>query len=187
MRKIILASLILSSSLLAEVRAPEVLTKNSFETAEFQVFVTNTKNIPITKDMTAKIVFEGEIEDYYKEYSKILEQKFHAGEEVSKRIVAMNQNVGNAIYFKDINSLQNIGIATVGSIALNAMLGSVLGDDTYIQVVDYFKDNKPVTRVFKYVVADDTLDEEERKLVFNTTNDQSYHFRSGGFQTTKFK
>jgi hypothetical protein len=67
------------------------------------------------------------------------------------------------------------------------MLGSVLGDDTYIQVVDYFKDNKPVTRVFKYVVADDTLDEEERKLVFNTTNDQSYHFRSGGFQTTKFK
>ena len=117
----------------------------------------------------------------------MVEQKFHAGEEVSKRLVAMNQSVGYATYYKDITSLQNIGIATVGSIALNAMLGSVLGDDTYIQVVDYYKDDKPITRLYKYIVSDDTLDEEEMKLVFNTTNNQSYHFRSGGFQTVKFK
>ncbi len=187
MKKLLVSSLLIGTSLLADVRAPEVLTTNSFETAEFQVFVTNTKNIPITQDMTTKVVFEGEIEDYYKEYNKMVEQKFHTGEEVSKRLVAMNQSVGYATYYKDINSLQNIGIATVGSIALNAMLGSVLGDDTYVQVVDYYKDGQPVTRLYKYIVSDDSLDEEEMKLVFNTTSNQSYHYRSGGFQTVKFK
>jgi archaellum component FlaF (FlaF/FlaG flagellin family) len=187
MKKLLVSSLLIGTTLLADVRAPEVLTKNSFETSEFQVFITNTRNIPITKDMTPKIIFEGEIDDYYEEYNKMVEQKFHAGEEVSKRLVAMNQSVGYATYYKDITSLQNIGIATVGSIALNAMLGSVLGDDTYIQVVDYYKDDKPITRLYKYIVSDDTLDEEEMKLVFNTTNNQSYHFRSGGFQTVKFK
>ena len=68
MKKLLVSSLLIGTSLLADVRAPEVLTTNSFETAEFQVFVTNTKNIPITQDMTTKVVFEGEIEDYYKEY-----------------------------------------------------------------------------------------------------------------------
>ena len=187
MHKIILSSLLIGSSLLAEVKAPEVLTKNNFEASEYQVFVSNTKNIPITKDMTAKKVFQGEIEDYYKEYSKMTEKRFHLGEEVSKRLVAMNNEFGNAVYYKDIQSLQNIGITTIGSIALNAMLGSVLADDTYIDVVDYYKEGKPVTRVLKYLVSDDGLDEEEIKLVFNTTNDQSYHFRSGGFQTVTFK
>ena len=47
MKKILLSSLLISVSLLADVRAPEVLTKNSFQTSEFQVFITNTKNIPI--------------------------------------------------------------------------------------------------------------------------------------------
>lgn len=187
MKKIILSSLLICSSLLADVKAPEVLTKNSFETSEYQLFVSNTKNVAITKEMTSKLIFEGKIKDYYEEYNKMVEQRFHAGEEVSKRVLAMGQNFGNAVYYKDIKSLQNIGIAAVGSIALNAMLGSVLGDDTYIQVVDYYKDDKPITRVLKYLVSDDGLDKDEIKLVFNTTNDQSYHFRSGGFQTVKFK
>ena len=187
MKKLLVSSLLIGVSLLADVRAPEVLTKNSFETSEFQVFVTNTKNIPITKDLVAKIVFEGEIEDYYKEYNKMVEQKFHTGEEITKRAVESNQYLGKALYYKDIKSLQNIGITTVGSVALNAMLGSVLGDDTYVQVVDYYKDGQPITRLYKYIVSDDSLDEEEMKLVFNTTNNQSYHFRSGGFQTVKFK
>ena len=187
MKKIIISTLFIGASLFADVKAPKVLTNNSFETAEYQLFISNTKNIPITKDMTSKLIFEGEIEDYYKEYNKMVEQKFHTGEEVSKRLMAMNQSLGSAVYLKDIQSLQNIGIATVGSIALNAMLGSVLGDDTYVQVVDYYQDDKPVTRVLKYLVSDDRLDEDEIKLVFNTTNDQSYHFRSGGFRTITFK
>lgn len=74
MKKLLVSSLLIGTSLLADVRAPEVLTKNSFETSEFQVFVTNTRNVPITKDLVAKIVFEGEIEDYYKEYNKMVEQ-----------------------------------------------------------------------------------------------------------------
>ena len=56
MKKLILSSLLISSSLLGDVKAPEVLTKNSFETAEYQLFVSNTKNIPITKDMTSKLI-----------------------------------------------------------------------------------------------------------------------------------
>ena len=129
MKKLLVSSLLIGTSLLADVRAPEVLTKNSFETSEFQVFVTNTRNVPITKDLVAKIVFEGEIEDYYKEYNKMVEQKFHTGEEITKRAVESNQYLGKAVYYKDIKSLQNVGIAAVGSVALNAMLGSVLGDD----------------------------------------------------------
>jgi N-acetylglutamate synthase-like GNAT family acetyltransferase len=187
MKKLILSSLLISSSLLGDVKAPEVLTKNSFETAEYQLFISNTKNIAVTKDMTPKLIFEGKIKDYYTEYNKMVEKRFNTAEEVSKRLAILNQSVGNAVYFKDIQSLQNIGIATVGSIALNAMLGSVLGDDTYVQVVDYYQDDKPITRVLKYLVSDDGLDENEIKLVFNTTNDQSYHFRSGGFQTVTFK
>ena len=188
MKKVVLSSLLVSKFLFADVVAPEVLTKNNFETSEYQLFVTNTRNIPITKDLVAKPIFEGKIKEYYVDFGEKSMQRMKVGEDTIKALNLTDQKyLGNSIYFKDMQSLQNIGIATVGSIALNAMLGSVLGDDTYIQVVDYFKDNKPVTRVFKYVVADDTLDEEERKLVFNTTNDQSYHFRSGGFQTTKFK
>ena len=99
--------MLIGSSLLAEVKAPEVLTKNSFEASEYQVFVSNTKNIPITKNMTSKIVFQGEIEDYYKEYNKMTEKRFQAGEEVAKRLVEMNKGLGNAIYYKDIQSLQN--------------------------------------------------------------------------------
>ena len=186
MKKIITCSLLIAYSLFADVTAPEVLSKNNFETAEYQLFISNTRNIPITKDMTSKVIFEGEIDDYYEEYNKMSTQRFSEGEEIAKRLVSMNQSIGNAIYFKDVQSLQNIGIATVGSIALNAMLGSVLGDDTYIQVTDYYKDDKPVTRILKYLVSDDGLDKEEIKLVFKTTNNQSYHFRSGGFQTVTF-
>lgn len=187
MKKIIVTSLLISSFLFGEVTAPEVLVKNNFETAEYQLFVSNTRNIPITKDMTSKVIYEGKIDAYYKKYSEMSEQRFHTEEEITKRLVSMNQSIGNSIYYKDVKSLQNIGIATVGSIALNAMLGSVLGDDTYVQVTDYYKGNKPVTRILKYLVSDDGLDKNEIKLVFNTTNNQSYHFRSGGFQTVTFK
>lgn len=187
MKKILLCSMVSFCSLLADVKAPEVLTKNNFETAEYQLFVTNTRNIDITADMTHAIVYQGTIKEYYQNVNKMLEKRFHAGEEIGDRLNAMNQQLGQAVYYKDIKSLQNIGIATVGSIAINAMLGPIFGDKTYIQVVDYSKDNKPQTRVIKYIVSDDGLDKEEQDLVFATTNNQSYHFRSGGFQTLTYK
>ncbi|RXJ98950.1 hypothetical protein CRV02_12935 [Arcobacter sp. CECT 8989] len=179
MKKLILGSMLLGSSLFAEVNIPQVLTDNDFETYEFQLFVTNTKNVHITKDMTSKIVFEGDVEDYYKNYNEINEKKFKASEEVSKRLVEVNQQLGNAVYFKDVQSLNNLGVATIGSIALNSVLGSFLGDDTYVQVLDFYEDEKRVTRVIKYLVSDDGLDKDEYQLVFNTTNDENYHFRSG--------
>lgn len=179
MKKLILSSLLLGSSLLAEVKIPEVLTNNNFESYEFQLFVTNTKKVNISKDMTSKIVFEGDVKDYYKNYNEINKKKFKSSEEVSKRLVEVNQELGNAVYFKDVQSLQNIGIATIGSIALNSVLGSFLGDDTYVQVLDFYQDEKRVTRVIKYLVSDDGLDKDEYQLVFNTTNDENYHFRSG--------
>jgi len=187
MKKFIISSLLTGSYLFAQVNAPEVIRENDFETAEYQLFITNTKNIELSNDMTSKIVFEGEIDDYYKNYSEVTQKKFSLSEEVAKRTVHDLDKVANATFYKDIKSLENFGIATVGSIALNAMLGGILGDDTYVQVSDYYKDGKPVTRVIKYLVSDDGLDEEEYKMVFNTTNNQSYHFRSGGFQSVKFK
>ena len=187
MKKFIISSLLTGSYLFAQVNAPEVIRENDFETAEYQLFITNTKNIELSNDMTSKIVFEGEIDDYYKNYSEVTQKKFSLSEEVAKRTVHDLDKVANAAFYKDIKSLENFGIATVGSIALNAMLGGILGDDTYVQVSDYYKYGKPVTRVIKYLVSDDGLDEEEYKMVFNTTNNQSYHFRSGGFQSVKFK
>lgn len=187
MKKLLLSSLLASSFLFAEVTAPEVLKKNDFETYEYQLFVTNTKNVVITQDMISKVIYEGNIKEYYKNFNEMNKKKFDAIEEVADRLTYLNQSIGKATYYNDVKSLQNIGIATVGSIALNAMLGSILGDDTYVQVVDYYKDNQPITRVIKYLVSDDDLDNDEMKLVFNTTNNQSYHFRSGGFQSVKFK
>ncbi len=74
----------------------------------------------------------------------------------------------------------------IAAFSLISLLAPVFGDDTYIQVTDYYKDDKPVTRLLKYLVSDDGLDTNEMKLVFSTTNDQSYHFRSGGFKTITF-
>lgn len=179
MKKLILGLLVFGSSLLAEINIPSVLSDNDFEAYEFQLFVTNTKKVHITKDMTSKVIFEGDVEDYYKNYNELNAKKFKVSEEVSKRLVEVNQELGNAIYFKDVKSLQNIGIATMGSIALNGVLGSFLGDDTYVQVLDFYQGEKRVTRVIKYLVSDDGLDKDEYQLVFNTTNDENYHFRSG--------
>jgi len=188
MKKLILSSLLIGSSLLAEVTAPEVLTKDKFETVEYQLFLTNTKNIPITKDMESKVVFEGGIKKYYEEYNAMIEKRFHLGEETTKAVLSTDSKFfADAAFYKDAASLNNLGIAIVGDIALRALFSAMFGDDTYVQAVDYYQDGKPVTRVLKYLVSDDTLDEEEYKLVFNTTDDQSYHFRTGGFQSTSYK
>lgn len=185
MKKLLLGSLLLGSSLFADITVPKVLSDNDFEAYEFQLFVTNTRNINITNDMTSKVVFEGDVKDYYKDYSEINKKRFELSEEVSKRLTTANKSLGNAIYFKDVQSLQNIGIASIGSIALNSVLGTFLADDTYVQVLDFYKDGNKVTRVIKYLVSDDGLDKDEYQLVFNTTNDESYHFRSGGIKSIK--
>lgn len=69
--------------------------------------------------------------------------------------------------YKDINSLQNIGIATVGSMALNAMLGFCIRR-WYLcsSCWFYYKDGQPVTRLYKYIVSDDSLDEERDEIGF---------------------
>ena len=180
MKRILLGSLLITSCLLAEINVPKTLSDNDFEAYEFQLFVSNTKNIPITKDMTSKVVFEGKAKDYYENFNEINKKRFDTSEEVAKRLVSVNQSLGNAAYYKDVQSLQNIGIATIGSMALNAVLGTFLADDTYVQVLDFYENEKKITRVIKYLVSDDGLDEDEYQLVFNTTNDESYHFRSGG-------
>lgn len=180
MKKILLTSLLITSSLLAEINVPKVLSDNNFEAYEFQLFVSNTNNISITKNMNSKVIFEGNAKDYYENFNEINKKRFDTSEEVAKRLVSVNQSLGNAAYYKDVQSLQNIGIASVGSIALNAVLGTFLADDTYVQVLDFYENEKKITRVIKYLVSDDGLDEDEYQLVFNTTNDESYHFRSGG-------
>jgi len=187
MRKLIFTALVMGTSLYAEVHAPKVLVDNSFETAEYQLFVTNTRHVAITQAMTTKLVYEGDIKGYYKKHHKMVEKQYKTAEEVTKRLSSMSGSLGNALYYKDVQSLQNIGVATIGSMALNAMLGGILGDETYVQVKDYYLDGKIQTRLIKYLSSDDGLDEKERKMVYSTTNNQSYHYRSGGFQSVTFK
>ena len=172
MKKVVLSSLLVSKFLFADVVAPEVLTKNNFETSEYQLFVTNTRNIPITKDLVAKPIFEGKIKEYYVDFGEKSMQRMKVGEDTIKALNLTDQKyLTDSIYFKDMQSLQNIGITAVGSAALISLLAPVFGDDTYIQVTDYYKDDKPVTRLLKYLVSDDGLDTNEIKLVFSTTND----------------
>ena len=187
MKKGLLTLLFCSNLMFAEVEIPQVLNDNNFETSEYQLFITNTNQVRITEEMSSKLVFEGDISDYYEAYQKMIEKRFRLSEEATKRLIDMSKPLGNALYFNDVKSLNNIGIATVGSIALNSVLGTVLGDDTYVQVKDYYLNDELQTRLIKYLVSDDGLDEDEMQLVFNTTNNQSYHFRSGGFQSTFYK
>jgi hypothetical protein len=188
MKKIVLGSLLAYHALFAEVIVPNILTNNDFETHEYQFFVTNTKEIAITKEMVAKVIFEGEIEDYYTFYNEMNSKSFKVSEQLVNNIL-LNQNkvLGNALFFKDVKALQNIGIASVGSLALNTLLGGILGDDTYVKVVDYYQGDVLQTRLIKYLVSDDDLDKAERELVYKTSSNQSYHFRSGGFQSMNYK
>jgi len=187
MKKIVLGSFLAYTVLFAEVTVPEILTNNDFETAEYQFFVTNTKGVEITKDMIGKVVFEGEVKNYYTFYNEMNSKSFKVSEQLANNISLQNKALGNALFFKDVKALQNIGIASVGSLALNALLGGVLGDDSYVKVIDYYKGNILQTRLIKYIISDDGLDKTERELVYKTSNNQSYHFRSGGFQSIHYK
>lgn len=188
MKKIILASIVAYSTLFAEVTGPTILTDNDFETYEYQFFITNTKEIAITKEMVGKVIFEGEIEDYYTFYNEMNSKSFKVSEQLANNIVLhQNKALGNALFFKDIKALENIGIASIGSLALNTLLGGILGDDTYVKVVDYYKDEVLQTRLIKYLVSDDDLNKNQRELLYKTSNNQSYHFRSGGFQSIHYK
>ena len=186
MKRIILGSLLTYGTLFGEVVAPTILTDNDFEASEYQLFITNTKEIPLTKEMQQKVVYEGDIEGYYKYYNEMQTKKFKASEQLLQNTLN-NHALGNALFFKDVKSLQNIGVATLGSVALNALLGGIMGDETYVQVSDYYVNGKAQTRIIKYIVSDDDLDKNERELLYKTSNDQSYHFRSGGFQSTYYK
>ena len=175
-----LVGVVFSTHLAAGVTAPEVLTKNDFETSEYQLFVTKTRSVELS-GLTPKVVFEGDADNYYTEYQKVLEKKLDLSEQANAAITHKGTGIASSAYYKEIRGLQNFGYAVVGSVVLNAMLGSFMGDRTYVQVTDYYKADEPVTRVVKYLVSDDSLDTEEMRLVFNTTDTTSYHFRSGGF------
>jgi len=191
MKKIILISLIFGSSLFADLNIPEVLTDNDYEAYEYQMFVTNTKKIPITKDMEKKVIFTGEAEDYYKEYIESRKNIYAEDLALRSASIASSQTrvLSKAVPHRDINTLKNLGVASVGSAVLVAILGNFVKDDVYVQVIDYFKDGKKVTRLIKYMVSEDDLDKEELELAFNTTDNDSYHFRSGGVTniTQKYK
>jgi len=190
MKKIIFSSLLLGGSLFADLNIPEILTDNDYEAYEYQMFVTNTKKISITTDMERKVIFTGEAEDYYKKYVESRKNIYAENVHLNSIDIILSQNkLSKAISNKDLNSLKNLGVASIGAATLVGIIGDFIEDDVYVQVEDYFKNGKRVTRLIKYMVCEDNLDDEELKIAFDTTDNDSYHFRSGGIMniTKKFK
>jgi hypothetical protein len=161
MRKIFVLLAFMSVVLNAEIKLTEELIDNDIETNEYQLFVTKTVNVS-TDNLKSKVVFTGEIEDYLEKFREKYEQ--HIQEELA--LIA-----GETVKF--------IARSIFGKLAGGDNSNIFFGDANYVQVTDYTKDAKLVTRVIKYIVSDENLPLEDQNMIYATTNSDSYHFNEG--------
>jgi len=173
----------LSFSLLhAEVRPTQEMIDNNIESPEFQFFVTKTRNIE-TSNLKQKIVFEGELEEYYEFYNKLMTKgsqailKANLGE---AGLQTFNGAVSNTISSGAGGNSPEALLASMGiGIAVNQALLALNYDASYLQITDYYQDKIPVTRMIKLIVSDESLEYEEVISIFKTSNTKNYHFAEG--------
>lgn len=154
---------------------------NDLDTNEYQFFYTKTRDIP-TEGLQSKIVLDGTMGDYFDFIQS--EQKV--------QLKVSNETIGSAIQGA-LDSTQRTVMQTVNSqnFANNAIKGMgiglivnpvstfLLGDDQYVQVTDYFDGQTLKTRVIKFIESDESLPKDERKMIYEASNDRSYHFNRG--------
>lgn len=159
---------------------------NDLETHEYQVFYTKTLDIPLD-NLTPKLVFSGTLSDYHDFFKKDMITKLSISNETlqsatSNALNSVKQTVNHTLNKSDIlkNAGQNFGIALI----MQPIAIGLFGDDHYVQVVDYYNQEVPKTRVIKYIVSDESLPKEELEMIYNSTEDRSYHFNRGKAAST---
>lgn len=186
MKKIIYGLLCLCVVVLADpVSEKSFMTKamieNDLETHQYQFFYTSSNGIP-TNGLTQKIIFSGSLTNYFEFIKNDLNAKRTLSNETLSTASGSAFNAAinaasNSIKKSDIanNAVQGFGIGLV----VNPMAGMLFGDDHYAQIEDYYEGETPKTRVIKYVVSDESLPNDELKMIYETSNGRSYHFNRG--------
>ncbi len=157
MKKILILIAFICTLVNAEVKLTKELIDNDIETNEYQLFVTKTVNIP-TDNLKAKVVFIGELEDYFEKYKTIYEQ------DMTEELSLIAGETGKVI-LRAAFSLDNSNI--------------FFGDANYAQVTDYTNNGEFATRIIKYIISDENLPKEDQEMIYATTNSDSYHFNKG--------
>lgn len=184
MRKWVLLLLLSGSAFSATMEKPfmtKEMLDNDLETHEYQLFYTKTLDIP-TEGLQAKIVFDGSISGYFNfiEEERKSELKLSnetIGSAVNGALNGAQQAVRQAMNNPDVlqNAVYGMGIGLV----VNPLATLVFGDDAYAQVTDFYDGDTPKTRVIKFIQSDESLPEDERKMIYDASNDRSYHFNRG--------
>ena len=183
MRQWILLLLLSVSSFSATIEKPfmtKEMLDNDLETHEYQLFYTKTLDIP-TEGLEAKIVFDGSLRGYFNflESERKLQFKITnetIGSSIEGALRGAQQTVKQALNNPNIlnNAVYGMGIGLI----TNPLSTLVFGDDTYAQVTDYYDKKTPKTRVIKFIQSDESLPEDERKMIYDASN-RSYHFNRG--------
>ena len=181
MNKILIILLIISSFMFSKVLKNQMLEDRDITTDEYQLFITNTKNISLN-GLTKKEVYNGNMKEYYDNNLKMVENNLPVSKELANVFSKNSQLLGNAIASSNFKNIQDFSVVGLTVVAGKMLFGSIFSDEIYIQVFDYYdQNNNPKTRLIKYLISDRTLNKEEKDIIFNTTNDESHHYRNGAF------
>lgn len=186
MKKLLIAGLFSLSLFGSSIDKPfmtKEMLDNDLETHEYQIFFTKTNDIPLD-NLTPKVIFTGKLTDYYDFFKKDMIKNLSLSTETLQTAStnalntvtdSMKNNLGQVTKDSLKNAGQNFGVALI----MQPISIGLFGDDHYVQVVDYYENNTPKTRVIKYIVSDEGLPNEELEMIYNSTNDRSYHFNRG--------
>lgn len=186
MKKLLIASLF-SLSLFGNSIDKPFMTKemlnNDLETHEYQIFFTKTNDIPLD-NLSPKVIFTGKLTDYYDFFKKDMIKNLDLSTETLSSASAnalknITDSIKNNLGQITKDSLKNAGQSFGVTIILQPIAIGLIGDEHYVQVVDYYENDIPKTRVIKYIVSDEALPNEELEMIYNSTNDRSYHFNRG--------
>jgi len=166
----------------AEVIPTEDMADDSLSsTVEFQYFIIKTRDVDV-KGLTSKVVFEGELDDYYEFYEPLMQTnstlmlKSNLGE---VGLQSFNGGVSNAM---NGSGGSNVGgmLAAIGlGIVINQAVAIFDVDDIFLKVTDYYDEKgEGVTRITKMIVSEDDMDDDEVISVYKTSDDTSYHYYS---------
>lgn len=186
MKKIFFIFVLISAYLHAEIKLTKQMLDNDIETYEFQLFISKTLDLSL-EQLKSKISFMGSYGKYQDFYKKSLsdEKLLSQGTKEAMLNGAVRGTLKTLESAKALqlinydNLLKNAGMGVGIGLIVNPLAKMAFGDDTYVQVVDYYKGSTPVTRITKLIISDEGLPKDELKMIFNTTNDESYHYNDG--------
>jgi len=154
MKKIIIIMIALTISLLAN---------------EIQVFSTNTMHITLDKNSKITNIFNGELNDFYKNSEKILKSK-EVAEAIANGIhqsAMYANNAGNLYNGQSINVNQIVsgGIGALAGYAIGKSLQWVVSDNEYVSVSVVTNSKGETTLIETLIVANYSISNEKVKEI----------------------